>query len=149
MFYFLFPIICVIFNGVFDHVNMNINDMLNPIEDNNDQGKFTKYSDNNQGDPNHNDHKRVSSDLKDNSSNEYRALADKLQNKREEVLEQRRSVGATSTHTNFSDLGCRFQRYISRAQEHDAKLIRDVFPGALSTTTVNPAKIMQIREFKP
>lgn len=149
MFYFLFLFVYVIFNGVFDQINMNISDMLNPIEDTNDQGKGVKPSDNNPGDPNRNDGKKVSSNFKDDSVNEYTTLADKIQNKREEILEERRIVGARSNHTTFGDLGFPFQRFQSKVQEHDAKLIRDVLPEAYCSTTVNPIKIMQIRHFKP
>lgn len=152
IFYILFLLAYGLYNGLFDHVYMNVNDMLNPVEDTNDQGQIPKSStgNSNSGDPDPNDGKKGPSNLKDDYAvNEYTALADKLENKREELLEQRRTLGSKSNHTTLGDLGIPFQRFETRAQQHEAKLIRDVLPDAYSSTTINKLKLIQIRQFKP
>jgi hypothetical protein len=111
LFYFVLVLVFGLLNGIFDGlVHMNVNDLLNPIEDPNGQGKPSNPSGDPSGDPNPKDDQKVPSILEDGSVNEYTTLADKLENTKKEVLEQRSIEGAASKSTTFSELGVRFQR---------------------------------------
>lgn len=136
-------------------VNMDINDLLNPMAENSGQDKSAKPSGNNHGDPNGNGNpdpnrgQKEPLSVTEDSPSEYSLLADTLTNNRQAVIQERYNIGAQNRSTTLSELGIHFQRFESPIERRRAKLIRDVFPGIMGSAIINEAKIMIIRTFKP
>lgn len=81
-------------------------------------------------------------------SNQYKELADRLVAKKEEMLEHRRSIGATSKAATFTDLGVSFHPRTWTAQQ-DGALVRNVFPNIYGKSSCNDSVIETIRNFRP
>jgi len=129
---------------LFDFIK--IEDLLNP------EGSSSTSSSNptgeNPNDPkNHPKRPKLDFIVNDDSNTKFKELAKDLQERREEVLESRRLIHASSKSTTLSDLGISYRR--NNETYEKARMIREVFPGADCNFIINPRKIKIIGKFRP